>query len=683
MRTVPLLPSSQSKRSLAAAFAMTIAVATAAPAVAENRVALVIGNASYHGPGLPNLPNTLKDADGITAALKDAGFQVVEVRNASKTEFRSALARFSALVKPGDTALFYFAGHGLQAAGATPSQHDNYLIPVDAQITAKEAVPSQTVSLTELFDGLEASQAGVRLMILDACRTELPGGAWKGEGAGLAWPAAANSRGVFIAFAAAPGQPAKEAPDDAHGYFTGALLKQLKVSQGWSVSEIFSEVSNAVEAASDAKQSPWFTGTGKAATLRLIPGERGEDAGEHELALYRDAVNCTQALCFEAASARISTPRLKQDLAARAAKLAPVAEAAPPVKSSSVKGQAKPHRLELLEPLPGTEARTAFYIYQHRSTARGERDIGVRFLTGAEGFPRSYPEASRWLTAAADGGNADAAQQLGQALDTGIGAPKDPVKALAAYERGGELGSVTAQYYAGMNYAVGEDRVPRRSEKAVIWLTRAAEGGSTEAMYSLAWVYIGGQVAPVDNALALRLLNKASGLGNAEATAQLGECYLIAQCGVDQDYGRGLEFSKKAAAAGSGRGAYNLASAYVDGKGVPADPKQGAVWLERSATLGYAKAIANLGGWYLKPTMPGGRDYDKAYLWFRRGADVGDAQSMYGLARCYEEGWGVVINWDETLKWLRLSAAAGYAPAIKALPVFIANHPGIDESPKT
>src|SRR5262249_15566150 len=49
------------------------------PALAEKRVALVIGNAAYQN--VPRLPNPVNDGNTIATTLKDAGFDVVDNRH--------------------------------------------------------------------------------------------------------------------------------------------------------------------------------------------------------------------------------------------------------------------------------------------------------------------------------------------------------------------------------------------------------------------------------------------------------------------------------------------------------------------------------------------------------------------------------------------------------------------------
>src|SRR5580704_4712831 len=62
----------------------------AGPALADKRVALVIGNASYRN--VPKLATPENDAAAIGALLKNAGFDVVEtLQNLSVEEMRRSL----------------------------------------------------------------------------------------------------------------------------------------------------------------------------------------------------------------------------------------------------------------------------------------------------------------------------------------------------------------------------------------------------------------------------------------------------------------------------------------------------------------------------------------------------------------------------------------------------------------
>ena len=150
---------------LAPFFLTALMVLTACSAAAE-RFALVIGNGGYETASLANPPN---DAALTTAALRDAGFAVTTVVDANQIEMKQQIRAFSQTVRsagPDAVAASYYAGHGVQVDGK------NYLIPVDATISAKPDLEYETIEAQWVLDMIGASGAGLLIIILDACRDD-------------------------------------------------------------------------------------------------------------------------------------------------------------------------------------------------------------------------------------------------------------------------------------------------------------------------------------------------------------------------------------------------------------------------------------------------------------------------------------------------------------------------------
>ena len=103
------------------------AIAWAAPAQAEKRVALVIGNSSYRY--ISSLENPANDAKLIAETLAAVGFDLVgggAQLDLDKPALESVIRRFGQEVQEADVALVYYSGHGVQLNGS------NYLAPVSA-----------------------------------------------------------------------------------------------------------------------------------------------------------------------------------------------------------------------------------------------------------------------------------------------------------------------------------------------------------------------------------------------------------------------------------------------------------------------------------------------------------------------------------------------------------------------
>ena len=97
------------------------------PALAEKRVALVMGNSAYQK--VAKLSHPANDAASVAAMLKSADFDSVESKSdLSVSEMRKALRDFGNKSRDADIVVVYYAGHGIELDG------NNYLIPVDATL---------------------------------------------------------------------------------------------------------------------------------------------------------------------------------------------------------------------------------------------------------------------------------------------------------------------------------------------------------------------------------------------------------------------------------------------------------------------------------------------------------------------------------------------------------------------
>lgn len=146
--------------SLSAVSVVLSLVAFLLPAIANQRVALVVGNSAY--VRAPHLINPINDAEAVAAALKRSGFEVITATNLSKGAMEEAFINFSRVTREADVAIFYYAGHALQFGGV------NYLIPVDAQLN-DEADLRRLIRLDDIVADVQQAK-NLRIIVLDACR---------------------------------------------------------------------------------------------------------------------------------------------------------------------------------------------------------------------------------------------------------------------------------------------------------------------------------------------------------------------------------------------------------------------------------------------------------------------------------------------------------------------------------
>jgi uncharacterized caspase-like protein len=116
------------------------------PALADKRVALVIGNSSYRN--VAKLSNPANDAAAVAAMFKSAGFDTVDSKlNLTISELRKTLREFGGKSRDADVAVVYYAGHGIELDGA------NYLIPIDATLETDADVLDETLPLDRVLCG--------------------------------------------------------------------------------------------------------------------------------------------------------------------------------------------------------------------------------------------------------------------------------------------------------------------------------------------------------------------------------------------------------------------------------------------------------------------------------------------------------------------------------------------------
>lgn len=221
-----------------------VTACAAANAPLDVRVALVIGNGAY--PAEAALPNPVNDAAAMSAALRQLGFRVTELRDATREQMAAAIAGVrTELAGKQAVGLFYYAGHGLQL------DWRNYMVPVDARLNTAADVAREAVDVDAVIAAFKAAGNRVNIVVLDACRDNPFPGA--GGARGLA-PLDAPP-GTFLAYATAPGHVAEDGRG-SNGLYTGYLLREL-TRPAARIEDVFKRVRLQVRQSSNGRQIPW------------------------------------------------------------------------------------------------------------------------------------------------------------------------------------------------------------------------------------------------------------------------------------------------------------------------------------------------------------------------------------------------------------------------------------------
>ncbi|MCB1740002.1 MAG: SUMF1/EgtB/PvdO family nonheme iron enzyme [Gammaproteobacteria bacterium] len=241
---------------MSALYRLLVVVLMFAPCTADAaRHALLIGMGAYPERGLfQPLTQPEHDVEGMRSLLSkpDFGFEVTVLMDLSRERLDEALQAFYRRLRPGDTVLLYYSGHGVQIDAS------NFLVPVGAPFRSPAEVRdrgqgaiSATLLINEISDRI--GSAGIQIAILDACRNDLS----KGGGGGLA---EMSANGVLITTAASPGQRALATGPDQYSVFTHFLLEKLAEAPRLRIRDVLERVTNAVYDYTREYQWPWMSG---------------------------------------------------------------------------------------------------------------------------------------------------------------------------------------------------------------------------------------------------------------------------------------------------------------------------------------------------------------------------------------------------------------------------------------
>jgi len=235
-------------------------------AMANRRVALIIGNAKYEHAD--TLANTVNDADAIAALLTKAGFDTVdERRNVGVVEFKRAVREFMLSAADADIAVVYYSGHGIEVGGS------NYMIPIDARLATNFDIEDEAIALDRIITATQPARK-LRLIILDACRdnpflhmaehaTET-----RGISNGLV-SVQPNGTDTLIAYAAKAGSVSYDGVGP-NSPFTTALVKHI-AEPGLDVRIALGKVRDDVLSSTGGRQEPFVYGSLGGDNVSLVP----------------------------------------------------------------------------------------------------------------------------------------------------------------------------------------------------------------------------------------------------------------------------------------------------------------------------------------------------------------------------------------------------------------------------
>ncbi|MCB9797696.1 MAG: caspase family protein [Alphaproteobacteria bacterium] len=309
---------------------LTLALAQAAPAVQPEFAipgehwALLIGVNDYEDRDITDLNYTKNDVQAMRRYLLNHGVpddHIIVLSDAEKdpaltpTEGNiwARLRELQVRARGADRVTVYFSGHGGAYANAK-GQVENYLFPLDLEF---DDLDHTAIPIRELLESVEDIDVPQRLVILDACRSNVRTGL-KGQEQVLLKPEAPEAEGISVLYSSVDGAPSRELDDVEMGLFTYHLYIAMSCAADGALGapkdgvvtldEAFAHVRRKLEAEG---QVPAISGEVTGDFVLSIPGEGCEDCQEltGEVALPKPGGGCL--VCPELPKP-IEQPRLRR-----------------------------------------------------------------------------------------------------------------------------------------------------------------------------------------------------------------------------------------------------------------------------------------------------------------------------------------------------------------------------------
>lgn len=216
------------------------------PASAGERKALVIGNSGYaHAPSLDHVES---DMAIMADTLRSLDFDVLALNDLGRTAMQAEIEAFAhqiGLAGEETIGLFFYAGHGFHRGGS------NYLLPVDAALSADGEAEAAAINLDLMLAEIAFATNDHKLVILDVPADVVV----DGQGGARPGLAAIDAPvGTLVALGSLPGV------SDQHPRHQGLYplaLANVIAEPGLMAEEVFQEVRLNVIEATDGVQIPW------------------------------------------------------------------------------------------------------------------------------------------------------------------------------------------------------------------------------------------------------------------------------------------------------------------------------------------------------------------------------------------------------------------------------------------
>jgi len=621
---------------------------------AQNRWALIVGNANYASQGVASLENTLNDARTMTASLSAMGFAIYSIEDATLDDIEATMEIIRQEQSDSALGLFFYAGHGVQQEGT------NYLLPTDIVPNSRSFLVDQAITVDDIIQDLATVGSEKLVVILDACRNS-PFGADQAFGVGLALSSAPDN--TIISYSTAPGAVALDGTG-ANSPFTAALATTLEGPRQ-DFRDVLRLVRAKVRRATGGDQTPWFIDN-TTEEIWLEPNPPIQLAEDLRQALTGNIDLATVTWNTINTSADQNDFQLFVDLFPED-QLAPVATRQLQLLEQSALSEIRQLDIPLIDPnqtvpnglstivtqcdilatpehdpfalvesvphdLVNTRAALRACIQALRDDPGNARLIGL--LARVLILDERYDEGNFYLQLAADRGYSPAFGGLAEAYRVGRGVEVNYETAAAFVRQGAMSGNSVLRVAMAEYYKQGWG-VPQSYAEARRWLEIAAMNGRFNAYTALGDIYRRGQGVEVDYPKALKNYLIAATNGETDGMNNVGMAYLRGE-GVEPNTEQAIFWLTRASGAGNPYAAFHLGRMFRKGWGVPNDPQQALAYFKLSAQRNFVNAYERIGLMYEGDNgIPA--DLPQAYANYRIANEGGLIRDTTGSRKLAEE----------------------------------------------
>ena len=587
---------------------------------AEERVALLIGNAAYQNQIAP-LPSVVNDIKGMKATLEKLGFRVKTAENQTREgiwDQVGAFAKETETITDG-IVLFYFSGHGMRYG------QRNYLLPLGLAVDSPARVKSGGVQIEELIEEFNLNERVLKLVILDACRQD---GFVKGLFKSPA-DAAYGIRdfkpqgGTIIAYASRSGMPAIAGPPEGRSLYTDALIEALE-TPGLPLMNVLGQAAKTVSARTRSlpvPQDPWMEGQPPAdptilnRTVAALPPKDDEPERDKPKEPGKDY----GALCDKLAGHRYDPMGAAIGVSMDVLKKHADEAVSTCLKAIDQNGN-EPRLLYQLSRAYYAQGQNenslrALNMAVNKKYPMAYANLGDYYRTG-EGVAQDYAKAMSLGQAAIEMKAPTGYFTVGMLYRDGKGVNGDPIKALEYFEKGAALGDAYSMEAAGRMIYNGQG-APRNLEKAMKYIERAAKQDHIDALVLLGYIHDTNSAFVEKPERAVEIYQKAVRLGSLDALNNLGQFYRRGRF-VPRDIERAKAMLLEAANKGNKWALYNLAEIYRTGDGVKKDVAKAKEYYQHAFAAGSVCAPQRLSSIYYEE-----KNYELSIDWLKRGLRLG------------------------------------------------------------